>query len=77
MVGLFGAIWGFAGTASLLGFAIFRLAPVAFDADALRYRGPDPTRCFELFSSDELKEILVDRAHRWGIFGDQRTEPEG
>lgn len=32
MVGLLGAIWGFAGIALLLGFAIYRLMPVAVEA---------------------------------------------
>ena len=36
--------------------------PVAFDRDALRYRGPKPERCFTLFSALGFRTLLADYA---------------
>ena len=36
--------------------------PVTFDEETLRYRGPDATRCFELFSSLRFRTLLADYA---------------
>ena len=35
---------------------------MTFDEETLRYRGPDATRCFELFSSLRFRTLLADYA---------------
>jgi DNA polymerase-1 len=37
-------------------------APVLFQPDALRYQGPDATRCFELFSSLGFRTLIAEYA---------------
>ena len=37
-------------------------APVTFERDALRYRGPDPARCFELFSALGFRTLIAEYA---------------
>ena len=37
-------------------------APVPFQPDALRYRGPDATRCFELFSALGFRTLIAEYA---------------
>ena len=37
-------------------------APVAFEEESLRYRGPDPTRCFELFSALGFRTLIAEYA---------------
>jgi len=36
--------------------------PIAFEADALRYRGPDSARCYALFSALGFRTMLADYA---------------
>ena len=37
-------------------------APVPFQSDTLRYRGPDATRCFELFSALGFRTLIAEYA---------------
>ena len=37
-------------------------APVPFDSDAMRYRGPDRARCFELFSRLGFRTLIAEYA---------------
>ena len=37
-------------------------APVAFEPESLRYGGPDPTRCFELFSALGFRTLIAEYA---------------
>ena len=37
-------------------------APVSFEPDTLRYRGPDPKRCFELFSTLGFRTLIAEYA---------------